>query len=343
MPINEDDLAYEFFKETIEQEAPTETVETPNDTTVVETPAAEVVTPEPVTEPVVVPEPPVIETAEPEYKSNKKYIPLDDEKAIYETLDRKYRYERMKPEEKALAFIAKENPGLDDDELMFIASSEYGIGVEKPDESVLTDEQIINLKKQDIARKQLLHKADAFFKEETSKITLEAIDPLETDEGFKTYQTERQAQAAKVEQERRNLQNTIQQIETAAKVISEIKEPIEIDLDESKLTFEVNFKLDEKKQKQLVEKTKQYIPSEAEVSAYTDPTTGKFDFKGYMEYLTPMFFAKEMKMAAIKQAIAQDREQFVEGTLKNSTLRNNDVSKVVTKDFDVVDSWPFGR
>lgn len=284
-----------------------------------------------------------VETAEPEYKASKKYIPIDDEKTIYDTLDRKYRYDRMKPEEKALAFIAKENPGLDDDELLFIASSEYGIGVEKPDEKDLTDEQMISLKKQDIARKQLLNKADTFFKEEAGKIQLEGIDPLETDEGFKTYQTERQAQVAKQKEQETLYNQTIQEFKTATKNLSEIKTAIEIDIDDSKLAVDVNFKLDEKKQNELLDYCERYRPTDNEMKQFTDPDTGKFDFKGYTAELANRFFAKDILKAGIKQAIAQDREQFVEGTLKNSTLRNNDVSRVVTKEFDVVDSWPFGR
>ena len=332
MPIDENSVAYEFFNLGQEEVAEPEVEVVPE-------PVAEVETPEP--EPEIVPEP-VVETVVPEYKS-KKYIPVDDEKALYESLDKKYNHERMKPEEKALAFIKQQNPELDDNEILFIAANEYGIGVDKPDEADLTDAQVLELKKQDISRKKLLSQADNYFKEEAGKIELPGADPLELDPDYKSYKEETTKQTqARVAQEQQ-LQNTIKQIDKNVKEISDLKEAIEIDIDDSKFAIDVNFKLDDKKQKQLADYVKQYIPSDAEVAAFTDTDTGKFDWKGYMSTQATKVFAKDMIKAAVRQALSADRDAFRENHLKNSTLRNNDVSTQVTKDFDIVDVWPFGK
>jgi len=268
-------------------------------------------------------------------KSNKKYVSIDDEKSIYEMLDKKYRPDRMKPEEKALAFIAKENPGLEDDELMFIASSEYGIGVTKPDEAELTDEQVIALKKQDIARKQLFLKADNYFKDEASKIELNAVDPIEDNEEFKTYRQQQAEQAQRQAEQEQNLQNTIQQITKATNSISELSVPTEIDIDDRKFAVDVKFKVDADKQKQLIDYSKRYSPTDAEIAQFTD-TEGKFDFKSYQAELANRLFYKDIVKAALRQGLSQDREAFIEKELKNSTLRNNDVSETVDKPFDFV-------
>lgn len=341
MPITEDSLEYEFYKDqietpTIEEEKPIE-AETP----VVEEEkpvVAEVVEEKPIVAEVV-----TTPTPEADPTPKRKYVPIEDEKALYDTLARKYAYDSMKPEEKAFAFIARENPGLSDEDLMFIAASDYGIGVEKPDETEMTDEQLHALRKQDIARKRLLSQADTYFKEEAGRVELTGIDPLDSDEGYKTYQQAMTAQAEQQRTQQETYNNTIQQIESNSKQISEIKESVEIDIDEGKLTLDVSFKLDADKQKQLADYIKQYNPSEAEVAQFTDTPTGKFDWKGYIEAQATKVFAKQIMQAGIRQALATDRQKFVEETLKNSTLRNNDVSKVVTKDFDLVDVWPMGR
>lgn len=331
MPIDENDMAYEFFevgKETVVEEvAPEPEV------------VAEVEIPEP--EPVVVPEP-VVETISPEYKA-KKYIPVEDEKELYDRLDKKYNHERMKPEDKALAFIKQQNPELDDEEVLFVAASDYGIGVEKPDESLLTDAQVLELKKQDIARKKLFGQATEYFKEEAGKVELPGADPLELDPAYKAYQENTTKQASDRQAQEVQLATTIKQIDKNVKEISDLKEPIEIDIDDSKFAIDVNFKLDDKKQKQLADYVKQYIPSDSEIAAFTDTDTGKFDWKGYMSNQATKVFAKDMIKAAVRQAISQDRDSFRENHLKNSTLRNNDVSQTVTKDFDIVEVWPWGK
>lgn len=330
MPIDESDVAYEFFnlgEEVVEEVVPEPEI------------VAEVEIPEP--EPVVVPEP-VVETVVPEYKA-KKYIPVEDEKDLYDRLDKKYNHERMKPEDKALAFIKQQNPELDDNEILFIAASDYGIGVDRPEEKDLTDEQQFELKKQDISRKKLLASADTYFKEEAGKVELPGADPLELDPAYKAYQESATKQAETAKEQATQLQNTIKQIDKNVKEISSLKESIEIDIDDSKFAIDVNFSVDDKKQKQLADYVKQYIPSDAEIAAFTDTDTGKFDWKGYMSNQATKVFAKDMIKAAVRQALSQDRDAFREVHLKNSTLRNNDVSQTVTKDFDIVEVWPFGK
>ena len=329
------ELEQEFYKDLLVEPTPEVAVEEP-------TPEPEtVVEPEPEPEPTPVAEP-VVETVVPEY-SGKKYIPLENEKEVYETLSKKYRYENMKPEEKALAFIAKENPGLDEDEILFIASSEYGIGVAKPDMDDLTDEQVVALRKQDIARKQLLNKADSYFNEEASKITLNGIDPLEDNEDFKSFRQQRTEQERIKLEQQRNYENTIKEVTNAVKSISELKVPAEIDIDDRKFAVDVTFKMDAEKQQKVIDYSKRYSPSDDEVKQFTDATTGKFDWKGYHSELANRLFYKEIAKAGLRQGLSQDREHFIEKELKNSTLRNNDVSQTVQKDFDIVDVWPFGR
>jgi hypothetical protein len=76
---------------------------------------------------------------------------------------------------------------------------------------------------------------------------------------------------------------------------------------------------------------------------FTDTQTGKFDYKGYLASLAPTVFAKQLLAAGIRQALHQDRQKFVEGELKNSTLRNNDVSNIVApKKVELWEAWNFG-
>jgi hypothetical protein len=351
MPIDENDLAYEFFEvgkeDTAAQEADAKAkadalalseaekiTNSAKETADAEAAQAEV-------DRLALEEQNKVKTADVEYKS-KKYIPVDDEKDLYDRLDKKYNHERMKPEEKALAFIKQQNPELDDNEILFIAANEYGIGVEKPDETLLTDAQVLELKKQDISRKKLLSQADNYFKEEAGKVELPGADPLELDPAYKAYQESTAKQAEARTQQEQQLQSTIKQIDKNVKEISDLKEPIEIDIDDSKFAIDVNFKLDDKKQKQLADYVKQYIPSDAEIAAFTDTDSGKFDWKGYMSNQATKVFAKDMIKAAVRQALSQDRDSFRETHLKNSTLGTNYESKQVTKDFDIVDAWPFG-
>lgn len=333
MPREYNDYEKEIYNivDVVEEEAPV-VVEIPPvvedvvvETAVVETPIVEEI-------------PPVIEETPAPYKS-KKFIEIVDEKELYETLNKKYRFESMKPEEKALAFIKQQNPGLEDDEILFLAASDYNIGVEKPDEKDMTDEQLVAWRKQEISRKQLLNKAEAHFAEEAGKVALPDYDPLDLDPDYKEYRTRSQEAIANEKERLSKIENINKQIETNSKAISEIKESIEIDLDDDKLVVPVTFKLNEEKQKQLSDFAKRYTPTEAEYNVFNDPETGKFDYKGYMESLAPIAFAKDIAKAGMRQALAQDRQKFVEGELKNSTLRNNEVSQTVDVTFDANDAY----
>ncbi len=270
---------------------------------------------------------------------SKKYVPIENEKDLWEKLSKKYNHESLKPEDKALQFIKQQNPELNDDELLFVAASDYGIGVERPTESDLTEPQLLELKKQDIARKKLFTQADNFFKEQANGVVIDGEDPLDLDPQYKTYR-EQTTQAEQARKEQQQLyEQTLQQITSASKKISDLKIPVEIDIDDSKLAIDVNFKLDEKKQKELVSYAERYSPSKEEVAQFTDTSTGKFDFDGYLASLAKGVFSQDIIKAGIRQALAQDRERFIEKELKNSTLRNNDVSKTVDTKVDFNDTY----
>lgn len=339
MPLSE--LEQEFYAPQAEQNPTPESepVVTPENETV-ETPAvAEVVVETPAQETPVIPEP-IVETLPP-YKS-KKFVEVEDEKALYERLNQKYQYEKFTPEQKAMAYIAHKNPGVDDKDLLFIAATDYGIGIDPIPTEELTEDQQINLRKQEIARKRLVNDADEFFTQQASTVELPNYDPLDLDPDYKQYRTQAQAQQAELKQQEARIMEFSNEIETNAKNISEIKVPIEIDLDESKFAIDVSFKPDAAKQAELADYAKRYTPTDAEVSKFTEPSTGKFDFKGYMEHLATRVFAPQINTAALRQALATDRANFIEKELKNSSLRNNDVSRVVDREFDLVDAWKFG-
>lgn len=297
----------------------------------VETGEHEIPAKEPVVEPPVITEP-------------KKLWTPEFETEINDLLSQKYQYKSFSADQKALAYIAAQNPELDEKELLFLAATDYGIGVDELPEAELTDAQVIELRKQGIQKKKLLSQADKYFQERANGIQLPELPSLEDlDPDYKVYKTEREQQVAKQNQQAQLYAQTVQHIETNAKTITDIKEPIEIDIDEGKFTLDVNFKLDEAKQKKLVDYAKQYSPSEDEVTKFTDTQTGKFDYAGYLKSLAPNVFAKEMVASGIKQALAKDRTNFIEKELKNSTLRNNDVSQAVEKKHEAWEAWPFGK
>lgn len=313
------------------EEAPTAEAQVAEEQPVAEVPvvAEPVIAAEAVIEPVAEVAP-VIETPAP-YKT-KKFIEVEDEKQLFESLNKKYSHERMKPEEKALAFLREQNPELDDSELSFIAMTEYGIGFDPLSDDELSDQQKIELQKQSIAKKKLLKQADDFFQSEASKVTLPDYDPLDLDPDYKSYRTESQKRSDDEKQRTDKINYINTELDTNANLISEITDSTEIDLDEGKFALDIKFKLDENKQKQLADFAKRYQPTAEEYNAFNDPKTGKFDYKGYVQSLAPIVFAKEIKAAGLRQALAKDRQHFVEHTLKNSTLRNNDVSQVTASE-----------
>jgi hypothetical protein len=329
------ELQEEFYRDIIEAEPSVE--EKPIDENIVIEEEKPVIEEKPIVEAAI-----TQETPPPPYKS-KKFIEVEDEKALYEKLNAKYRHEQMKPEEKAITFLKNQNPELDDNDILFMAANEFGIGIDKPEEAELTDEQAAALRKQDINRKKLIKQADSFFSEEAEKVALEDYDPLDLDPEYKDFRTNRQKLADEQKEATEKLNNVYKNFETNSKAISEITESVEIDLDEGKFAVPVTFKLNEEKQKQLADFAKRYTPTQAEHDAFNDPETGKFDWQGYVRSLAPIAFAKDIAKAGMRQALAQDRATFIEKELKNSTLRNNDTSKIVEKPFDIVDAWPFGK
>lgn len=330
------ELEEEFYSEIINKEAP-EDKPVVEDVVIQDNPVIE---DKPIAE-ILVEDKPVIQDTPAPYKS-KKFIEVEDEKALYTQLHSKYQYEGMSSEQKALSFIKQQNPELDDNEVAFLAASDYNIGVEKPDEADMTDEQQIAWRKQEISRKQLLSKADAYFSEEANKMALPDYDPLDLDPDYKEYRTISQQQKAEAKEREDKINYINTEIETNAATISEITVTVEIDIDEGKLAIPINFKFTKEKQEQLADFAKRYVPTTSEYEAHNDPKTGKFDYKGYVESLAPTCFAKEIAKAGMRQALASDRTNFIEKELKNSTLRNNDTSKVVEKSFDLVDAWSFG-
>jgi len=276
-------------------------------------------------------------------KAEKKKLWTEDyENTVSELLGKKLQYKSLSPEQKALAFIAKENPGLEKDEIEFLAATEFGIGVPEPDEADLTEAQIIELKKQGIQRKKLINQADSFFKNEAESVQLPEPD-IDEDPEYTQYKKEKVSQAEAAKTQAETYAKTLQQVETTAKNITEIKDVLEIEIDDRKLPVNLNFKIDEAKQAKLIDFVKNYTPTKEEVAAFTEPVSGQFDYKGYMTSQASKVFAREILASGIKQAIAQDRAEFIEKELKNSTLRNNNVSETVDKKFDFVDAWPFGK
>lgn len=295
----------------------------------------------PVVPAVVLAEPAPI-VADSPYKS-KKFIEVDDEAELYAKLNAKYGHSAMSADEKAIALLRKQNPELEDKDIAFIAESEYGIGAEEIPDDELDDAQRRELQKQAIARKRLTKQADTYFAEQATAVALDGIDPTSLDPDYQAYKGQVQAQQAEQTAREAHVADVHTQIDTNSKVISEITESVEIELDDNKLVVPVKFKLNDEKQRELADFAKRYTPTQAEYDAFNNPDTGKFDYKGYMESLAPIAFAKDIAKAGMRQALAQDRQQFIEKELKNSTLRNNDVSQVVNKPFDIIDHWQFGN
>lgn len=325
MPLSDAEWVKEYYMPE-EVEKPVE-----EEVKVEETPVAEEVKVEETPVP-----PPVVQT---EYKSDKKYIPVEDEEKLYNQLSQKYGSRSLTDEQKALQYLREKNPELDENEIQFLAAQDYGIGVSPIDETELTDEQVTALRKQGIDRKKLFSSANNYFSERSAGVQLETTDPFELDENYKQFLSDSAQRRQQAQAQAQRLQEVTQQIETNAKNISETSEQYEIDIDESKFATDVKFKLSPEKQTQLVDFAKRYQPTDDEVKQFTDPQTGKFDYKGYLSYLSPMAFAREYVRAGIKQGIVNNRDKFIESELKNSTLRVSDDSAVAENQYDPVDDY----
>ncbi|MCW3111382.1 MAG: hypothetical protein JWQ09_5888 [Segetibacter sp.] len=252
------------------------------------------------------------------------------EEEIYNAIKDKYTYKEYTPEQKVIAFLAAENPELDDNELLFLAAQDFGIGVETDEEAELTPEEKGILRAQGIARKKAVSQADKYFQERANAITLPTLpNPLDNDEGYKAYQAslaKQQEITAQQAEDQKNIDAVLLEMNTTAKTFEKIDIDLKLDLDGGEFAIKSDFKLDAKKQQQLADYALRYQPSENEVKAFTD-TNGKFDMKGYMAGLAKQCFSDQLIKAAVKQALSQDRERFVEGELYNNKLRNNDISE----------------
>lgn len=281
---------------------------------------------------------------EPEFKSEKDRYVYDqivngNEEELFKTLNEKYGFKSMSDENKLMAYLSVQNPGLDEQDIAFMAAHEFGIGATDVDEEDLTDDQRVALRQQSILRKKTLNEANNYFTEKANKTELPSLPSVtETDAEYKAY---KEAQVKQVEEQQifeQNKKAIFADIDSTAPSITEVAQEVKVKIDEVELDYNINFKLDQNKQQQLAQYAKEYTPTQAEYQAYTDQS-GKFDMKGYMQSLTDRLFHKEIVKAAIKQAIAQDRENFVEGTLKNSTLRNNDVSRETVTELNEYDAY----
>lgn len=321
----------------------------PEEAEQIDTPEPEVVIPEPeivpeavIAEPEPIPEvvsEPVVETVVPEYKSNKKYIPIDNEEELYKQLNVKFGSKGLSDEAKALAYLREKNPHLDENDIQFLASEKYGIGVDDLDETTLTAEQLKSLREQGIDKKNLYAEARGYFEEKANGVQISTTDPFDEDANYKQFISDRQKAEETRKQQEQIYQQTLNSIQTAATSISEVNEQFKINIDDSQFAVDVSFKTNAEKQKQLTDFAGRYTPTDNEVKQFTDPQTGKFDYKGYLTYLSPMAYARDMMAVGIRQAIVKNREEFIEKELKNSSLRTNDQSVVADKKVDPNDAY----
>lgn len=252
------------------------------------------------------------------------------EEEIYNAIKDKYAYKEYTPEQKVIAYLAAENPELDENELLFLAAQDFGIGVDADEDAELTPEEKSVLRAQGIARKKAVSQADKYFQERANAITLPTLpNPLDNDEGYKAYQAsvaKQQEIIAQQAEDQKNIDAVLLEMNTTAKTFEKIDIDLKLDLDGGEFAIKSDFKLDAKKQQQLADYALRYQPSPDEVKTFTD-TNGKFDMKGYMAVLAKQCFSDQLIKAAVKQALSQDRERFVEGELYNNKLRNNDISE----------------
>lgn len=257
-----------------------------------------------------------------------------EDKDVYELLRNKFGYENLSDEDKAITFLAEKNPHLDKEDLLFKAANEYGIGIEplsKEDLEELTPQQQAEIRKQEIERKGLFNEAKNYFDSKATNIEIPTLpNPLDEDEGYKEYLSfkdeQKRLEEENIKQQEENAkfeQETTERVNKTALEIDALPIELKIDIDKSEFALKSDFKLDEAKQKQLAAYALEYTPTKAEVQAHQNQN-GELDMKGYMTALAQRLFAPQIQKALIKQAIAQDREDFTEKTLKNSTLRNND-------------------
>lgn len=250
---------------------------------------------------------------------------------------KKNEYKSLSAEQKALAYLKEQNPYLDEDDLIFKAAQEYGIGAEALDEEdlkLLTDKEKAELKAQEIKRKGLLHEADGYLKAQSDAIELPKIpNPIEADEEYKSYKEQIKLQAEQDAKFAEEQKEVFAVIDNTATKLEKIEIEPKITLDEREFSFRSEFKLDENKRKELAQFAKDYTPTQSELDTYY-PQDGKFNAEGYLSHLAERLFHKQIINAAVKEGIAQAREEFVEKDLKNSTLRNNSTMQQSNREVD---------
>jgi hypothetical protein len=265
-----------------------------------------------------------------------------EEKEVWELLNSKFGHEKLSAEQKAFEYLKSQNPYLDEDDISFKLANEYGIGATPLTEREiedLTEAQEAEIKKQSLAKKQLLNEAENFFSSKAETLEIPALpNPLDEDEGYKEYQAYKAEQAELVkQQEEFAKQQEIEdkrieeEVKSTAVKIDTLSIDLKLDLDQSEFALKSEFKLDDAKKKQLADYALDYTPTKAEVEAHRN-TNGEFDMKGYMTSLAKRLFSEQIQKAVLKQAIAKDREEFTERELKNSTLRNNSNMQFTDRD-----------
>lgn len=258
-----------------------------------------------------------------------------DDKEIYETLKLKYGHKEMSPEDKMINFLVATRPELDTDDIHYLLASEYGVGATDVDPDDLTPEMKDSLRKQEIARKALLRQADGYFEQQAGEVKLPELPALaDLDPGYKEYLENKEKEVLLQQQIEKDKADaiaaeaqTLQLVTKTATEIDNLSLGLEFEMDKGKFDLSMDFKLDDKKKKQLADYTAEYTPTQAEYKQFTREN-GEFDMKGYMTQLAERLFAPQIQKALIKQAIAKDRDAFISTELKNSSFNRGERAQV---------------
>lgn len=248
-----------------------------------------------------------------------------EQKEVWELLNKKFAYESMPNEQKVIEFIMAKNPDFTQEEAMFVAEKEYGIGAENPTEeelAVMDKEDKSKIMAASIKLKGVLREANTYFKENSDNFELPTLpNPLETDEGYKSYLATKEATEKQQTKDKEIVDKTIVLIDTTANSIKKLVLNDEINLDEGKFEFKVDLDITPKKQAQLAAFAKNYSPTQDEIAAHSKD--GKLDMTSYLNYLAEKAFSRSIIKAAVKQAVSMDREKFLTKDLINNKMGNN--------------------
>lgn len=248
-----------------------------------------------------------------------------EQKEVWELLNKKFAYESMPNEQKVIEFIMAKNPDFTQEEAMFVAENEYGIGSDKPTEeelAVMDKEDKSKLMAASIKLKGVLREANTYFKENSDNFELPTLpNPLETDEGYKSYVANKAETEKQQAKDKEIVDKTIVLIDATANSIKKLVLNDEINLDEGKFEFKVDLEITPKKQAQLAAFAKNYSPTQDEIAAHSKD--GKLDMTSYLNYLAEKAFSRSIIKAAVKQAVSMDREKFLTKDLINNKMGNN--------------------